>query len=108
MLPGDLEERDGLTGGPARRRGAGLNPGNRFEKVRLHVLGDERERLRQEALATGVPDDAPNVPVELIADQYNLTAIPRMFLIDRKGVLRSVEGRENYETLIPELLKEGA
>lgn len=34
--------RDGLASGPAgvRGRGAGLNPGNRFEDVRLHVLGD--------------------------------------------------------------------
>src|SRR6476620_5128713 len=91
MRPGDIEERDGLVGGPARRRGAGLNPGNRFEKVRLHVLGEERERQRLERLAgdaegadgaggrggavpllvdPGAPgaDPAPNVPVELIAD----------------------------------------
>ena len=50
MRPGDIEERDGLVNGPARRRGAGLNPGNRFENVRLHVLGEERERQRQERL----------------------------------------------------------
>lgn len=30
--------------GPAHRRGAGLNPGNRFESVRLHVLGEELDR----------------------------------------------------------------
>src|SRR4029078_9825258 len=30
--------------GPAHRRGAGLNPGNRFETVRLHVLGEELDR----------------------------------------------------------------
>src|SRR5687767_11251845 len=79
MQPGDSEERDGLVNGPARRRGAGLNPGNRFEKVRLHVLGDERERQRLERIANGgggadrnsvVISEAPptNVPVELIAD----------------------------------------
>ena len=94
MRPGDTEERDGLANGPARRRGAGLNPGNRFEKVRLHVLGEERERQRLERLAGdtkgadsadgatacdgAVPllidpavagaDPAANVPVELIAD----------------------------------------
>src|SRR5204863_9338129 len=73
VRPGDIEERDGLTSGPARRRGAGLNPGNRFEKVRLHVLGDERERQRVERLAasaaSGPTDgvDAPpaDVPVEI-------------------------------------------
>src|SRR4051812_18557167 len=68
MRPGDIEERDGLVGGPARRRGAGLNPGNRFEKVRLHVLGEERERQRVENVATDAADSPTNVRVELIAD----------------------------------------
>src|SRR4051812_12587214 len=68
MQPGDLEQRDGLVSGPARRRGAGLNPGNRFEKVRLHVLGDERERQRLEQLESGDPDAPANVPVEVIPD----------------------------------------
>lgn len=36
--------RDALPGGPAHRRGAGLNPGNRFEDIRLHVLGEEIDR----------------------------------------------------------------
>src|SRR5688500_15350783 len=36
--------RDALPDGPAHRRGAGLNPGNRFETVRLHVLGEELDR----------------------------------------------------------------
>ena len=91
MRPGDTEERDGLVSGPARRRGAGLNPGNRFEKVRLHVLGEERERQRLERLAnddaragaksivTDAPADAPpaDVPVELIAD-HTRTIINRV------------------------------
>jgi DNA repair photolyase len=69
MRPGDDDERDGLVNGPARRRGAGLNPGNRFEKVRLHVLGEERERRRVELLEAGEGGDAPaTVPVEVIAD----------------------------------------
>ena len=38
------EYRDALVGGPAHRRGAGINPGNRFENVRLHVLGEELDR----------------------------------------------------------------
>src|SRR4051794_38091662 len=38
------EYRDGLPTGPAHRRGAGINPGNRFETVRLHVLGEELDR----------------------------------------------------------------
>src|SRR4029434_10839882 len=68
MRPGELEERDGLLSGPARRRGAGINPGNRFEKVRLHVLGDERERQRPEQLESGDPEAPAHVPVDVIAD----------------------------------------
>jgi thiol-disulfide isomerase/thioredoxin len=43
-----------------------------------------------------------------VALQYGINAIPRMFLIDRKGVLRSVDARETYETMIPQLLAERA
>jgi hypothetical protein len=59
MQPGDVDERDGLISGPARRRGAGLNPGNRFEKVRLHVLGEERERQRVERIEAGGDENTP-------------------------------------------------
>ncbi|HTV49125.1 MAG TPA: PA0069 family radical SAM protein [Phycisphaerae bacterium] len=44
MADDDFTYRDALSGGPAHRRGAGLNPGNRFESVRLHVLGEELDR----------------------------------------------------------------
>ncbi|MEA2707781.1 MAG: hypothetical protein QOF78_382 [Phycisphaerales bacterium] len=47
MFGMDEEEfsyRDALPNGPAHRRGAGINPGNRFETVRLHVLGEEIDR----------------------------------------------------------------
>jgi DNA repair photolyase len=40
----DFSFRDALVQGPAHRRGAGINPGNRFETVRLHVLGEELDR----------------------------------------------------------------
>lgn len=40
----DYDYRDALPRGPAHRRGAGLNPGNRFEDIRLHVLGEELDR----------------------------------------------------------------
>lgn len=42
---GDSEIRDGLLTGSVRGRGAGLNPGNRFEDVRLHVLGDHLDEV---------------------------------------------------------------
>lgn len=49
--------RDALLKGPAHRRGAGLNPGNRFEDVRLHVLGEELDRqwVEREAEGDGKP-----------------------------------------------------
>jgi len=37
----DAEYQDALTQGKVRGRGAGVNPGNRFDGVRLHVLGEE-------------------------------------------------------------------
>lgn len=36
----DHEYRDAVAAGRVRGRGAGLNPGNRFEDIRLHVLGE--------------------------------------------------------------------
>ncbi len=40
----DFSYRDALPNGPAHRRAAGINPGNRFEAIRLHVLGEEIDR----------------------------------------------------------------
>jgi hypothetical protein len=37
---------------------------------------------------------------------YGISGIPTMFLIDKKGVLRSVEAREKMEEIIPTLLAE--
>ncbi len=39
---------DAISLGRVRGRGAGLNPGNRFETVRLHVLGEELDARRSE------------------------------------------------------------
>lgn len=63
----DFSFRDGLEHGPAHRRAAGLNPGNRFETVRLHVLGEELDRQwveRQEG--EGGP---PRVERQVFADR---------------------------------------
>jgi DNA repair photolyase len=52
--PGDTERQreaayaDALPQGTVRGRGAGLNPQNRYEGYRLHVLGDELDRLAEE------------------------------------------------------------
>ena len=53
MNPEPFEYRDGLPQGPAHRRAAGLNPGNRFESVRLHVLGEELDRQWVERQSEG-------------------------------------------------------
>jgi DNA repair photolyase len=68
------EYRDALpraTGqGGAHRRGAGLNPGNRFEAVRLHVLGDAIDQQRAEIVIDGGDPDMPvRVPVQVFADK---------------------------------------
>lgn len=50
--------RDALIHGPAHRRGAGLNPGNRFESLRLHVLGEELDRQWVERAEGGIDGGA--------------------------------------------------
>ena len=37
---------------------------------------------------------------------FGINGIPTMFLIDKKGVCRTVEARENFEEMIPKLLAE--
>ena len=64
------EHRDGLLDGPARRRGAGLNPGNRFEAVRLHVLGEAMDHRHQERVEDGQDPDKPlRVPLQVFPDK---------------------------------------
>ena len=41
-----------------------------------------------------------------ITQGYGINGIPTMFLIDKKGVVRTVEAREKMEDLIPKLLDE--
>ncbi len=67
---GVTEYRDALPNGPAHRRGAGLNPGNRFEATRLHLDGDERDRQRVELQAQGDDPDRPRaVALTVLSDQ---------------------------------------
>lgn len=66
----DYEYRDALPDGPARRRGAGLNPGNRFEAGRFHADGDAIDRRRAEQRVDGGDPDTPlRVPLTVIADK---------------------------------------
>lgn len=41
-----------------------------------------------------------------LATSFGIEGIPTMFLIDKKGILRSVTARENFEEMIPKLLAE--
>jgi thiol-disulfide isomerase/thioredoxin len=41
-----------------------------------------------------------------MATEFGVALLPRLFLIDKKGVLRSAEGRDNMQTLVPQLLAE--
>lgn len=58
----DYSYRDALPGGPVKGRGAGINPGNRFERVRLHVLGDHLDQQRAEG-------EAPRPATRVIPDR---------------------------------------
>ena len=61
--------RDALPDGPAHRRGAGLNPGNRFEDVRLHVLGEELDRRWVEREAEGDGGELQKVQRQVFHDR---------------------------------------
>ncbi|MEM8782975.1 MAG: PA0069 family radical SAM protein [Planctomycetota bacterium] len=69
---GEPDYRDALPEGPAHRRGAGINPGNRFENHRLHVLGEHLDRRLLERQWEG-EDPGSGKPVrvslEVIADK---------------------------------------
>ena len=56
-------------------------------------------------------DDAkknPELQWNPLAKEWGINGIPKMFLIDKKGVLRSVEARKDFEEEIPKLLAEKA
>jgi thiol-disulfide isomerase/thioredoxin len=41
-----------------------------------------------------------------LSQTHGIDSIPRMFLIDKKGIVRTVEARQNYNEMIPKLLAE--
>lgn len=70
-MQGDPEYPDALPEGPGHRRAAGLNPGNRFESQRLHVLGEAYDARRQQRLGEGGDSHADRprrVPLTVISD----------------------------------------
>jgi len=50
--------------------------------------------------------DAANPGWHKLAERFGINSVPTMFLIDRKGIVRTVEARDTYDKLVPELLKE--
>jgi thiol-disulfide isomerase/thioredoxin len=50
----------------------------------------------------------PENPFHILAKQWGIRGIPTMFLIDRKGVLRSTAAEQDFEEMIPKLLAEKA
>ncbi len=48
----------------------------------------------------------PKLEWSPLAKEWGINGIPTMFLIDKKGILRSVEARKDFETEIPKLLEE--
>jgi thiol-disulfide isomerase/thioredoxin len=50
--------------------------------------------------------DAKNPGWHSLANEFGVDSIPRMFLIDKKGIVRSVDARANFEELLPKLLDE--
>jgi len=64
------EYRDALPDGPAHRRAAGLNPGNRFEANRFHADGDAMDERRLMQQHEGDDPDKPRrIPLEVFADR---------------------------------------
>ena len=51
-------------------------------------------------------DEKRNADWNPIAGALGVRFVPAMFLIDRKGIVRTVDARQNMEQLIPELLAE--
>ncbi|MBC7784292.1 MAG: PA0069 family radical SAM protein [Burkholderiales bacterium] len=69
MRSDDFSYRDALPEGTVHRRGAGINPGNRFETVRLHVLGEELDRQWIERQAEGGEGKATRVERQVFTDR---------------------------------------
>jgi DNA repair photolyase len=69
MQDEDYGYRDALPQGEVHRRGAGINPGNRFESVRLHVLGEELDRQWVERAEEGAEGEPVRVQRQVFTDK---------------------------------------
>ena len=83
--PAPTDFADALPTGPARGRGSGLNPSNRFQDLRLHVLGEHLDEVTKESPegarlpTTVLPDrsrtvinrvDSPDLPMDWTINPY--------------------------------------
>ncbi|MEM0983323.1 MAG: PA0069 family radical SAM protein [Planctomycetota bacterium] len=73
-IPPDYAYEGVLPEGPAHRRGSGVNPTNRFEPVKLHVLGEELDRR----LIERAGDDQPRKVERTIYDDRSESIINRV------------------------------
>lgn len=67
--PQEHDYRDALPHGPAHKRGAGLNPGNRFENSRVHILGDAIDQQKLERQWEGEEGRPITVPLTVYKDK---------------------------------------
>jgi len=65
------EYRGALAEGPVRGRGAGLNPGNRFETTRIHILGEHLDGPDAAASELDVARESVSgrVPTRVLPDE---------------------------------------
>jgi DNA repair photolyase len=73
----ESEHADALAQGKIRGRGAGLNPGNRFEDVRLHILGDFLDEVAAERpdgtqVLTRLYDDRSRTAINKVVDSPDI------------------------------------
>ncbi|CAG1002598.1 hypothetical protein PHYC_03006 [Phycisphaerales bacterium] len=123
----DHTYRDALPDGPVRGRGAGINPGNRFEDIRLHVLGEHLDQRRIEApegeqsRTRVIPDstrtlinrvDSPDLPFHWTVNPYRGCEHGCIYCYARPGhEYLSMSCGLDFETVIlakhdaPELLR---
>ena len=66
-IPADSTRRDGLSIGPVKGRGGNLNPANRFQSLRLHVLDEHLGQVAAERAELGLPQLA-QVPTRILED----------------------------------------